>query len=192
MKRLILASQSPARSALLTQVGYNFEVIPSDYEEDMTLDMPPEELIKLLAKGKADDVAAKVSDSVIVAADSFIVLDGKPVGKPYTAERAKEVLRRLRGTTNTAWTGYCVIDQTSGEIVNEASSCVITFRDMTDNEIDQYIATGEPLEKGGAYAAMLKGGVFVEKAEGDWYAVIGLPLSRISVILDKFGVPLPW
>lgn len=192
MKTLILASQSPARAALLEQIGYKFTVMPSEYDEDMTLDMPAEDLIKLLAKGKADDVASKVTDSVIVAADSFIVINGTPIGKPHTPERAKEVLGMLRGTTNTAWTGFCVIDQQTGAIVNEARSCKVTFRDMTDEEIDKYVRTEEPLEKGGAYAAMLKGGAFVDHCEGDWYAAIGLPLSRLTVVLDEFGIPLPW
>ncbi len=192
MKKLILASQSPARARLLKQIGYEFDVIPSDYSEDMKLDLLPQELSKELAEGKAKAVAAKLEDGVVVAADSFIVFEGECIGKPHTKENATKLLQRLSGKTNEALTGMCVIDVLSGRKVIIVSSAKVKFRHLSEQEIHAYVATGEPLKKGGGYAATMKGGAFVEHVEGDLYAIVGLPLSRLSVILEDFGIPLPW
>lgn len=192
MKRLILASQSLARARLLEQVGYEFEVIPSDYDEDMTLDIPPEDLIVTLSEGKALDIAAKLQDGVVIAADSFIVFENECIGKPHTVEKAASLLRRLSGKTNLAMTGMTVVDVATGVKVSTVTSAKVTFRKLTASEIDAYVATGEPLKKGGGYAATMKGGAFIDSVEGDMYAIVGLPLSRLSVILDGFGIPLPW
>lgn len=192
VQRLILASQSASRADLLRQIGYEFEVIPSDYEEDMTQPVPAAELAKILALGKAQDVAKKVSHAVIVAGDSFIEFDGKLQGKPHTADKAREVLHGLSGQTNTAYSGFAVIDTDTGRTVNEVRSCKVTFRELTDEEIEAYVATGEPLNKGGAYAMTLRGAALVDRVEGDIYAVAGLPLGRLAKVLQDFGIPLPW
>lgn len=192
MKRLILASQSPTRAHLLRQIGYDFEVIPSDYEEDMTLDLPPADLIKLLARGKAEVVASAQNNAVVLGADSFIVFKGQYIGKPLTKERAVEVLTMLSGQTHEAWTGFALVDTVTGKTTSEARSCRITFRHLSDDEIMRYVETEEPLEKAGSYTAMLKGAAFIERYDGDYYAVLGLPISSVVVALREFGIPLPW
>lgn len=191
-KKLVLASQSSSRATLLRQIGYNFEVLPSSYEEDMTKPLSAEALAKELALGKARDVAKRVSGAVVVSGDSFIEFEGELQGKPRTAEKAREVLRRLSGKTHVAYSGFAVIDSDTGKTVNEVRSCKVAFRDLTDEDIEAYIATGEPLDKGGAYAITLRGAALIDRVDGDLYAVAGLPLGRLAEVLQDFGVPLPW
>lgn len=192
MKRLILASQSPARAALLKQVGYSFAVEPSNYDEDMSLAMAPADLAVHLATGKAQDIASQYTDAVIVAADTFVVYQGKNLGKPHTAANAKAMLRSLSGKTHQIITGICVMDTARNKTYKESHISTLRLRTITDREIDDYVATKEPLKKAGAYAIGLKAAVFVEHIEGDFYTVIGLPLSRVSMILGECGVVPKW
>lgn len=193
MKKLILASQSPARAQLLRQAGYSFTVQPSSYEEDMTLDMPPRELAMFLSEGKARDIASKVQeDAVIISADTFVISDGKLLGKPNTVANARSMLQCLRNTRHEVLTGWCVIDSASNKKHREVSSCAVTLRDITDTEIESYIKTGEPLEKAGAYALTMKAAIFASRIDGDFYAIIGLPLVRVSTVLAEFEIEPEW
>ncbi len=192
MKRLILASQSDTRAKMLREIGYDFEIIPSDYEEDMSMPLPAEELAKTLATGKAEAVAAKQQNAVIVAADTFVVHNDTFLGKPLETHKAKLMLHELSGTTHSLVTGFCVIDTESGQKVSGNSCCQVTLRELTDDEIDAYIRTKEPLVKAGGYDFTQKGKAIVESLSGDIYAAGGLPISKIVPILQKMDIPLPW
>lgn len=189
MKKIILASTSPRRKQLLEQVGVVFDIEPSSYEEDMTLDMPSVELAKYLSLGKAQAVADKhVGENVVViGSDTFISYQDKVLGKPHTSERAKEMLQMLSGKQHQVITGYSIIDCSNGETISEAETIQVYFRDLTEKEIDAYIATGEPLDRAGAYAIQEKGALLVQKIEGDYFALVGLPVGPVVRALQKIG-----
>ena len=186
MKKIILASGSPRRKELLTDAGIKFDIDVSDYEEDMTLDLPPHELAKYLSLGKARAVAGKYKDAVIVAADTFVVLKGEVLGKPHTKEKAKEMLEKLSGQTHSIVTGFTIIDAETGKTISEAQESKLYFREILPEEIDEYIASGEPLDKAGAYAVQGGGGKFVEKIEGDYSNIIGIPMKAFLERLRQF------
>ena len=186
-KRIILASTSPRRKELLAKTGLSFEIIPGDYEEDMTLPMPPHDLAKHLSKGKALSVAEN-HEGIIIGADTFIVLDDKVLGKPHTKEKAKETLSMMRGREHSVVTGFTLIDTDSMTIISDISEGKVLFRNYSDDEMNAYIETGEPLERAGAYAIQGGGAAFVEKVEGDYDGIVGLPVKDIVEALRKFGV----
>ncbi len=190
MKRVVLASSSPRRRALLEQIGLNFIVRPSDYEEDMKLDMEPMVLARHLSEGKAKDIAAahQTEDIVVIGADSIVVCGGSVLGKPYTPEKAREMLQLLRGKTCQVITGYTLIDCLTGEVRSGAKSSNVRMRDYSDEEIDSYIATGEPLDKAGSYALQDKGVLLIDGIEGDYSNVIGLPLTDVALALRELGI----
>jgi septum formation protein len=188
-KKLILASTSPRRKELLSSTGLEYEAIASEYEEDMTLPMEPADLAKYLSRGKAEAVAAIHKNAVIIGADTFVVYHGGILGKPHTPERAKEMLRELSGTVHSVITGFTVIDSDTSSSVSEAIEAKIYFKNLTEKEIDDYIATGETLDKAGAYAIQGLGKSLVEKTEGDYNTIVGLPLDRLLEVLKDFGVP---
>lgn len=188
IKKIILASASATRKKLMDGTGLPYEVIKSSYEEDMTLSLPPKELAAYLSKGKAEDVAKKQKDSIIIAADTIIVYQDKILGKPHTPERAREMLRLLSGKGHAAVTGFTIIDTEGKAGVSRSVETKIWFRDLTYAEIDEYIATGEPLDKAGAYAILDLGRKFVEKIEGSETNVAGLPMEELKEELKKFGI----
>ena len=192
MKTVLLASTSPRRHQLLEQVGIAFTAISPPYEEDMTLPMAADDLAMYLALGKARSVAPQAQTThVIVAADTLIEFEGTVLGKPGSAERAFEMLQMLRGKTNIVQTGYAVIDCESEDFTNGVVSSYIEMRDYSDHDIRQYIATGEPLDKAGAYAINGIGALLIERVvDGDFSAVIGLPLAPVVDALRKFGISI--
>jgi len=193
MKNIILASQSVNRRRLLEQIGLQFEVIPSNYEEDMTLDMPFEELAMFLSKGKADDVAKDHPNSIIIAADTFFVHNNKVAGKPHSDEEAFKTLQALRGQKHTYVTGFTIIDTETEQIIQDHASVDIWMRaDLTDQELKNYIANEvEPVTtKAGGYDGMNLGAILIDRMEGDWTTSNGLPLSKLAVALQKVGVEL--
>ena len=188
MKNIILASTSPRRKELLEQTGLPFTIEASDYEEDMTLDMSPAELAQHLSYHKAQAVADKHQneDVLIIGADTFMVFNNEVQGKPHTAEKAKEVLQAMSGQTHEIITGYTVIDTGTNQHKSEAVTTKVHFRELTEQEIDEYIATGEPLDKAGAYAIQSRGGMFVDWVEGSYSNVVGLPISQLVQMLRSF------
>ena len=183
MKKIILASGSPRRKDLLTDAGIKFDIDVSDYEEDMTLDLSPRELAKHLSLGKASAVANRHKNAIIVAADTFVVLKGEVLGKPHTKEKAKEMLKKLSGQIHSIITGFTIIDTETGKTISEAQESKLYFREILPEEIDEYVDSGEPLDKAGAYAVQGGGGKFVEKIEGDYTNIIGIPMKAF---LEKF------
>jgi septum formation protein len=190
MRKIILASTSPRRKELLARTGLKFLAVPSDYEEDMTLKLPPKELAKVLSMGKAEAVAKKYKDAIVIGGDSFVVYRNHVWGKPHTSQRAKAMLRELNGKMNSVVTGFSIIDTKTGKRISRAVECKVFLRKMTDHEMDVYIKTGEPLERAGAYSAQERGSVFVRKVEGDLFAAIGLPIYDLVSELKKLGVDL--
>ncbi len=188
MRKIILASTSPRRKELLAKTGLQFEAVSSDYEEDMTLPLPPDELIKFLSKGKAESVAKSYDDAIIIGGDTFIYFDGQVLGKPYTPERAKEMLKMLSGNEHSVFTGFTIIDTKNYKTVSEAIEAKIKFKDLTDKEIDDYIATEEPLTRAGSYAIQTVEKTFIESFNGDYNAIVGLPVDDLMKALKYFGV----
>lgn len=187
-RKIILASTSPRRKELFSITGLDFEVVASDYEEDMTLDMPPHELAKTLSRGKAEAVVKDCPNHIIIGADTFIALEDQVLGKPHTAEKAKEMLEMISGKKLSLFTGYTVIDSKSGEAISEAIETMTQIKKLTESEIDNYIATGEPLDRAGAFAIQELGALIVERVEGDYLAAVGLPLYPLMQTLKKFGI----
>ena len=188
MRKIILASVSPWRKEILEKSRIPFTVEPSDYVEDLALNLSPRELVETLATGKADAVAIKHADAIVIGADTIADVDGEVIGKPYTAEKAIEILARLSGRVHDVHTGYCIIDSKSGERRSGVVTTKVTFRALSEEEIRSYVATGEPLNAGGAYTIQGAAASFVSRIEGDFYSVVGLPLATIMEELAKFGV----
>jgi len=188
MKKIILASGSPGRKALLSQIGLEFEVDPSNYKEDMTLKLPPDELAKHLSLGKAKEVAARHKNSIIIAADTFCVLGKEILGKPLTTENAKIMLRKLSGKVHAVITGFTIIDTETGKQVSKSVETKVYFLNISEEDIEKYVALGEPLDKAGAYAMQHRGGIFIEKIEGDYFNIVGVPMAPLVKELKNFGV----
>lgn len=190
MRKIILASTSPRRKELLEKIGLIFDIVPSNYEEDMTLPLPPDELVKFLSKRKAESVAQNYDDALIIGADTIVYLDGHVFGKPYTPERAKEMLKMLSGNQHSVFTGFTIIDTKSKKIISETIEEKIKFKDLSDKEINEYIATKEPLTRAGAYAIQTVGKTFIENDVGDYDGIVGLPIDSLIKKLKLFNIQL--
>lgn len=188
MPKIILASTSPRRKELLKQIGLDFEVASSDYDEDMNLDKSPKVLAKYLSNGKAVAVAAKYKEGIVIAADTFVVLGDKLLGKPHTASVARKMLRQISGKKVSIITGLTVIDIKKKKKISKAIEAGIFIKKLTDKEINNYIKAGEPLDKAGAFAVQGVGAVLIKKIEGDYSGIVGLPLFELAEILKKMGV----
>ena len=185
--RIILASTSPRRKELLASLIKEFEIKPSDYEEDMTLKLTPSELAKTLSYGKAASTA-KNEKGIIIGSDTFISLEGEVLGKPHTSKRAKLMLKKLSGKTHEIYTGLAIINTETKKEIKEFEITKITFKKLTEKEINTYIATGEPLDKAGAYALQGLARKFITKIDGSETSAIGLPLEKLKKELNKMGV----
>ena len=186
---IILASGSPRRRELLEMLGLEFEIRPAKGGEHPPEGAGPEETVLALAGAKAEEVAEHSAENdVIIAADTIVWLDGKLLGKPHDEADAARMLRALSGREHEVWTGVALIR--GAERVSGAEQTFVKFRDLTDGEIAAYIATGEPMDKAGAYGAQGYASLFVEGIRGDFFNVMGLPLCRLGKMLDKLGVKL--
>jgi len=189
-KRIILASSSPRRKGLLQQIGMQFEVKPSNYEEDMTIKLPPHKLCKLLAYGKALDVAHRVKKGLVIGVDTFVTLGNKKLGKPKNMNDARKMLKMLSGKVQKIYSGIAIIDAETGKELVDYEVTKVYFRKISDKEIDAYIKTGESEGKAGSYAIQGLGVVFISKIEGCYTNVIGLPLYKLTQMLKKFGIDI--
>lgn len=188
MRKIILASKSPRRKQLLEMIGLEFEVAASDINEDLKENLPPDEFVKKLSLLKAEDIAKRFPNSIIISADTVIVLENKTIGKPKDEKHAKEILKNCSGNTHKVLTGFTILDSSNSNVVSKSVETKVTFRKMSDVEIESYIASGEPLDKAGGYAVQGIGSVFVEKIEGDFFNVVGLPVYNVAEELKKFGI----
>ena len=185
-KKLILASGSPRRRELLAKMGYVFEICAPDVDEHVS--GHASDIVYTLAQRKAKAAAAHYADGVIIASDTLVSLDGAPLGKPADAADARAMLKALSDREHEVFTGVCVLDAATGQSETRAVRTGVTFRDLTDAEIDAYIATGEPMDKAGAYAIQGGAGAFVTGCDGSYTNVIGLPTERLEAILsDMLG-----
>lgn len=188
----VLASKSPRRKELLGNIGINAQIIPSNVDESPYKKLPPEQMVKELAMLKACDVARSLrGNTVIIGADTCVCLGGKVFGKPQNMAEAEEMLRELSGKTHEVFTGFCVYNCKDGTAVSRAEVTHVTFRVLTDSEIKAYVKTREPMDKAGAYGIQKRGALFIEKIEGDFFNVVGLPLcSLASALKSEFSIDI--
>ncbi|MBN6057472.1 septum formation inhibitor Maf [Nonomuraea sp. RK-328] len=184
---IVLASQSPARLALLRSAGLDPKVIVSGVDEEAYSAYSPAALALELAKAKATAVAGGLDEGLVIGCDSILELDGRPYGKPASEEEVVERWRVLRGRTGRLVTGHCVIDVAAGRQAAEVATTVIRFGQPTDEEIAAYAATGEPLGLAGAFSIEGRGGWFVDSIEGDHGNVLGISLPLIRRLFDELG-----
>ncbi|MFI3208819.1 MAG: Maf family protein [Eubacteriales bacterium] len=201
MMRIILASGSPRRKELLEQIGLEFEVKVSSVEEEYDSEKP-EEIVKELALIKALDIAQGSEedyiegDCIVIGADTIVVKDDKVLGKPNTQEEAFLMLKSLQGASHMVYTGVAIIECREGvdeedggvgftfDITNHAIGTKVYVMPMTDEEITKYIATGEPMDKAGAYGIQGRFSAYVEGIEGDYFNVMGLPVSYVNAVVQ--------
>lgn len=188
----VLASKSPRRKELLKNIGISAQIVPASIDESSVTYSSPREMVTRLAFMKATDVARSFSgNTYVIGADTVVSLDGKIFGKPRDIEDARRMLTALSGKTHSVYTGYCVVYPKSGAAISKCEETKVTFRPMSEDEIDAYIKTREPMDKAGAYGIQGKGSVFVEKIEGDYFNVVGLPVCALAKMLkDEFSVSL--
>lgn len=185
-RKIVLASQSPRRHELLAGLISDFEIITDNSEEVVDPELLPEEVVKMLAMQKAQNVAAKAdADAIIIAADTVVFIDGKILGKPKDEADAAAMLRRLSGREHHVCTGIAVVDNKTGRAVSDIQRTTVCFKPLSDGEIDRYIATGEPMDKAGAYGIQNLGALFVEGIKGDYFNVVGLPICRLAQVLKR-------
>lgn len=188
MRQIILASSSPRRQELLKKIGLNFRVDKSNYKEDPNLHKDPIQLAQLLSLEKAKSVAPRHKNALIIAADTFVVFKNEVMGKPKTQKEAKDMLTKLSGKVHTVLTGLTIIDTTTKKTATTIVKTKVSMKKLTSKEINAYVATGEPLDKAGAYGIYDKAAIFFDRIDGDFYNIVGLPLSALAKDLKKFGV----
>ena len=187
MKKLILASASPRRRDLLRSLGLDFEVYVTDADENINV-KSPSELVRVLAERKAEAAASVYPDCVVIAADTVVSHDGEILGKPHDDADAARMLRMLSGSSHTVYTGVCVI--ADGATASETVATDVRMRNITEEEISDYIRTGEPRDKAGAYGIQGLGGIFVERIDGDYFNVTGMPKEATARLLAGVGVDI--
>lgn len=188
MKKIILASASPRRKELLEKIGLEFEVEAGNGQEETSPAIEPHKLVLQNSVKKAESVAANHKNAIVISADTIGVIDNLILGKPHTADEARKMLRQISGRSHLVITGFTVLDTSTRKIVSATVDTTVYIGELTSQEIDTYVKTGEPLDKAGSYAIQGLGAVIVEKIEGDYYNVMGLPLHALSEALKEFGI----
>ena len=188
MKRIILASSSPRRKELLAMTGLPFDIVPSGYEEDNALPLPPAELVAQLALGKAQWVAERHPEALVIGADTLIAMDGQVYGKPHGKEDLVATLKKFSGRSHSVFSGIALVE--NGRTATESVETKVFFRELGDDEIARYAETDEWRDKAGGYGIQATGALFIEKIEGDYFNVVGLPLCRLGQRLREFDVTL--
>ena len=183
LPNIVLASQSPRRADLLKQIGLTFKVCPSEIEEPKITHISPAIAVQELALTKARTVAAKFNVGLVIGADTVVVIDGQPIGKPESDAHAIEILTQLSGNRHEVITGVALIDIKRNNEVVWAEKTAVYFRELRQSEILAYIRSGESSDKAGAYGIQGKAGAFVERIEGCYFNVVGLPLASLTVQL---------
>ena len=181
---VVLASQSPRRRQLLSLIGIEHDVRPADIDERYFAGEQPRAHALRLARGKAEAIAAP--GAVTIGSDTIVVVDGEVLGKPAGAAEATTMLRRLSGRAHTVITAVAI--HWGNRLVADAEEVSVTFRPLSDAEIAAYIATGEPMDKAGSYGIQGYGATIVERVDGDYFAVMGLPLNRLTRLLESLGL----
>lgn len=184
---LVLASGSPRRTQLLSGLGLAHTVDPSHIPETLLPGETPEVHVERLSREKAGEVAARHPGSLVLAGDTVVVRDGEILGKPRDPEDAREMLRSLSGREHRVVSGLALAGPGREDLVSRHDTARVVFRTLTESDIAAYVATGEPLDKAGAYGIQGMGGALVTRVEGDYYTVVGLPLSGLVALLAAAG-----
>jgi len=184
MQNLILASSSPRRKELLSILQIPFEVKVSDVEESFDPGQEPHEIVMNLADRKAKHVSKKYPQAIVIGADTIVVARGEVLGKPSTPNEAYDMLKKLSGSTHTVLTGVSIVSTARTTTFYEKTEVV--FWELTDDDIHSYISTGEPFDKAGSYGIQGYGSTLVSRIEGDYFTVVGLPISRLVRELKPF------
>ena len=190
-KELILASASPRRRWLLEQIGLTFQVIPSSVDESHIVRCDPLANVQAIALRKARDIADGVEDGIVIGADTQILADGEVLGKPEDEADAVRMLSRLSGRTHRVITGVALVDTETGYEETWVEMTLVTFRELAEDEISAYVETGEPMGKAGAYGIQGRAAAFVERIEGCYFNVVGLPLAKLVQKLRKLTAEQP-
>jgi len=188
MKPIVLASSSSRRKELLEKIGLKFQTIATDYDEDMSLPMAPLELAIHLSGGKARKAAEVFKNHIVIAADTFVLLDNLIMGKPHSSEEAQNMLEKISDKMITVITGYTIIDTGENKIKSNSVATKVYIKHLTKHEILAYVRSGEPLDKAGAFAIQGLGSLIVTKIEGDFYNVMGLPIFDLAQSMKEFGI----
>lgn len=187
-QKLVLASGSPRRKELLATLGIPFDVVTSGISEDVETTDGPVAMVQLLARSKANAVAQKLQEGLVIGSDTTIAFQGEILGKPVDEDAAKEMLRRLRGKRHQVISGIAIIDVATQRVAVSAVTTDIKMRDYSDQEVDAYVGTGEPMDKAGSYAIQGKGGALIQEIQGCYNNVVGMPLCELTKLLVEFGV----
>ncbi len=187
MRSIILASQSPRRKILLKQIGFKFRVIPSKIPEVINKKQTYTQNAKRIALEKAISVANRFKKGLVIGADTFVVLNHHILGKPSSKEDARRMLRLLSGREHSVYSGFAIYDSKTKKHVEGCEKTKVIFRNLNETEIEQYIASGAPMDKAGSYGIQDDyGAVFIEKINGCFYNVVGFPLSSFYIAFHKF------
>lgn len=186
----VLASKSPRRKELLKNIGIDAEIMPANIDEDLLTGLSPEKMVTELSMLKAMDVARSFGkNTFVIGADTVVCVDGEVFGKPENDAEAKAMLKKLSGRSHDVYTGYCVVNCEDGTSVAKYEKTAVYFRNLSEEEIDCYIQTREPMDKAGAYGIQQRGSKFVEKIEGDYFNVVGLPVcALVKLFKDEFDI----
>jgi len=188
---LILASQSPRRKQLLEQAGLSFRIIPSGVDEHLIDITAPEELVKTLAEAKAKDVAKDFPENWVIGADTIVLIDGNILGKPESMEKARQMIQQLNGQTHEVLTGYAIYCHTQETYISGFEKTEVTFKNLSQQEMEWYIQTEEPFDKAGSYAIQGLGSFLVKRICGSYTNVVGLPVCEVLEQLYKAGIIEP-
>lgn len=177
---IYLASKSPRRKKLLNQLNLKFKCIDLHFHENINDSEDPVFLVKRLSIEKLNQALLKIKKGIIITADTIVVIDNHILGKPKNKIDAKRILNKLSGRTHNVYTGYSIYNSDNNKVITEFEKTLVTFRKLTDYEIDDYISTGSPMDKAGAYGIQDDfGAVFIEKIDGCYHNVVGLPLAKV-------------
>jgi septum formation protein len=189
MKKIMLASASPRRQELLKLIGLEFQVMPSNAEEIIDESDTASETVLRLSYIKARDVKEKAKDYIVIGADTIVVYNNEILGKPLDEQDAYRMLSLLNGKTHYVLTGFTVIGEE--KVISKYEESAVTFRQLSEKEIKAYIMTKEPFDKAGSYAIQGIGSVMIEKINGDYFNIVGLPVCKLSnVLLKEFGIKI--
>lgn len=186
--KIILASASSRRKKLLEMLGLKFKVVRNNYKQEPDAELSPHELAKFLSLGKAQAIAEQHENSIIIAADTIVVLGSEIMNKPKTEIETKQILTKLAGKSHLVITGFTIFDTQRDAFISRSVETKVTLKKLTEEEINAYVKTKEPMNKVGAYTAQGLGALLVEKIEGDFYSVLGLPVAAVAETLREFGV----
>ena len=187
--RIILASNSPRRKELLHQIFNDFDVIKSNFDEDEVKEKEPGKLVQILSLKKAEEVFNRIQNKenelLVIGGDTLVYFDGQVLGKPKDKEDAFNTLKKLQGNKNEVYSAFTIIFKKDNKTIKEThlSKSIVTMKTMSDEEIERYIKTGEPMDKAGSYAVQGIGSKFIEKIEGSYSSVVGLDIEKLKEII---------